>query len=71
MTVKEQLTKLLDDNIQCNGVLGIESCDTCPYRYNNNCYTSAVVDHLLKNSVTIPVKRTEVLEEDLSDGALD
>jgi hypothetical protein len=52
-TIREKLTKLLDDNIQCSGVLGIDSCDTCPYRYIANCFTSAVVEHLLKNGVTI------------------
>ena len=52
MTDRQRLTKLLDDNVQCNGVLGIESCDTCPYRYNENCYTEALVTHLISNGVT-------------------
>ena len=50
--MREKLLKLLDNNAQCNGVLGIDSCDTCPYRYRQNCYTHALVDHLIKNGVT-------------------
>ena len=49
---REKLLELLDGNAQCSGVLGIESCETCPYRYEEDCYTKALIDHLVNNGVT-------------------
>lgn len=53
MAMREKLIELLDDNAQCSGVLGISDCETCPYGCEKNCYTSALVDHLIANGVTI------------------
>lgn len=50
---REKLFEILGDNAQCNGVLGIESCDTCPHKYEENCYTAAIVEHLIANGVTV------------------
>ena len=66
MIDREKLIELLDDNVQCGGVLGIDSCDTCSYRYNANCYTLAIVDHLISNGVTVQkwIPVSERLPED-------
>ena len=53
MSDREKLIELLGNNAQCGGVLGIESCDTCSYRYSENCYTDALVSHLISNGVTV------------------
>lgn len=52
MDSREKLVELLAGNIPCT-VLGIGSCDTCPYRHKEDCYTEAVVDHLIAHGVTV------------------
>ena len=49
VNLREMLSELLKDNAQCSGVLGIESCDTCPYQYHEDCYTVNLVEHIVNN----------------------
>ena len=55
---REKLLELLDDNATCN-FLGIDSCETCPYRFYENCYTRALVEHLILNDVRLKYKTSD------------
>ena len=50
--VKERLLEILKNNAGCDS-LGIESCETCPYKYEDHCYTHALVEHLMKHGVIV------------------
>ena len=49
---REKLMEILADNATCLA-LGIKSCDECAYGRCEDCYTDALVDHLIANGVTV------------------
>ena len=51
MDVKEKLVELLGS--MCCSDLGIDGCDNCKYRYEENCNAKAFADHLIANGVTV------------------
>jgi hypothetical protein len=58
MGMREKLIEICQHNATCLD-LGIEDCVTCPYARVEDCYTHALVDHLIKNGVAIPVRCKE------------
>lgn len=46
-----KLIELLAGNATCDS-LGIDGCDECPHRYEEDCYTHALATHLIANGVT-------------------
>ena len=55
MGMREKLIEVLKGNATCLA-MGIDSCESCPHGHDEDCYTSALVDHLIANGVTIPVR---------------
>lgn len=51
MDVKKKLVELLGS--MCCSDLGIDGCDNCKYRYEENCNAKAFADHLIANGVTV------------------
>ena len=64
MGMREKLIELLGNNANCIE-LGIEGCEECRYARVEDCYTHALVDHLIANGVTIQrwIPVTEMLPE--------
>lgn len=50
MDVKKKLVELLGS--MCCSDLGIDGCDNCKYRYEENCNAKAFADHMIANGVT-------------------
>ena len=57
MAMREKLIEVLKGNATCLS-MGIDSCESCPYGHDEDCYTSALVDHLIANGVTISKMET-------------
>ena len=53
---REKLIKILADNATCIS-LGIKSCYECAYGRCEDCYTEALVDHLIANGVRLEEKQ--------------
>ena len=62
---REKLIEVLKGNATCLS-MGIDSCESCPHGHDEDCYTSALVDHLIANGVTIQkwIPVTERLPEE-------
>ena len=55
MTDREKLIAILANNATCV-TLGIDGCDVCPHKHVADCYTAALVDHLIANGVVVREK---------------
>ena len=55
MGMREKLIKLLGNNANCIE-LGIEGCEECRYGRVEDCYSHALVDHLIANDVVQVVR---------------
>lgn len=65
MDVRKKLVELLGS--MCCSDLGIDGCDTCKHRYEENCNANAFADHLIAHGVCLDSKQATSEEKQAAE----